>query len=75
VRLVAVFPQSVENSRTYLNKLGVSVSDVVQSSLSSIGVSGTPTLLMVDNSGSVSARWVGKLSDGEAARMIHQIHQ
>lgn len=75
VRLVAVFPQPVENSRNYLSKLGVTVKDVGQSSLGSVGVSGTPTLLLVDNNGSVTASWVGKLSDGEAARMIHQINQ
>jgi thiol-disulfide isomerase/thioredoxin len=75
VRLVAVFPQSVENSRTYLNKLGVSVSDVVQSSLSSVGVSGTPTLLLIDNEGSVTDSWVGRLSDSEAAKVIAQIHE
>jgi hypothetical protein len=70
-----VFPQSVENSRTYLNKLGVSVSDVVQSSLSSVGVSGTPTLLLIDNEGSVTDSWVGRLSDSEAAKVIAQIHE
>jgi len=75
VRLVAVFPQSVENSRTYLKKLGVSVSDVVQSSLSSVGVSGTPTLLLIDNEGSVTDSWVGRLSDSEAAKVIAQIHE
>lgn len=75
VRLVAVFPQPVEDSRNYLNRLGVSVSDVVQSSLSSVGVSGTPTLLLIDNEGSVTDSWVGRLSDSEAARVIEQIHQ
>lgn len=75
VRLVAVFPQPVEDSRNYLNKLGITITDVVQSSLSSIGVSGTPTVLLVDNNGSVTAAWVGKLSDGEAAKVINQVHQ
>jgi thiol-disulfide isomerase/thioredoxin len=75
VRLVAVFAQPVEASRDYLNKLGVSVSDVVQSSLGSVGVSGTPTLLLVDNEGSVTGSWVGKLSESEAAIVIAQVQQ
>lgn len=75
VRLVAVFSQPVENSRNYLNQLGVSVNDVVQSSLASLGVSGTPTLLLIDSEGSVTDSWVGRLSDSEAARVIEQIHQ
>ncbi|MGZ8843532.1 MAG: TlpA family protein disulfide reductase [Pyrinomonadaceae bacterium] len=75
VSLIAVFPQPVEDSRNYLNKLGVRTTDVVQSSLRSIGASGTPTLLLVDNNGSITASWVGKLSDSEAASVIEQIRQ
>ena len=75
VRVVAVLPQPLEDSRNYLNKLGVSVTDVVQSSLASVGVSGTPTLLLVDNEGSVTGSWVGKLSESEAAKVIAQIQQ
>jgi len=75
VNLVAVFPQSVEDSRNYLNKFGVSVSAVVQSPLASFGVSGTPTLLLIDNQGSVTDSWVGKLSDSEAARVISRISE
>jgi hypothetical protein len=75
VSLVAVFPQPVEDSRNYLNKLGVSVSDVVQSSLASVGVSGTPTLLLIDNQGSVTDSWVGKLPDDEQEKIIAQIRE
>jgi thiol-disulfide isomerase/thioredoxin len=75
VRLVAVLPQPVEDSRNYLNKLGVSVSEVMQSSLSSVGVSSTPTLLLINNEGSVTDSWVGKLSDSEAASVIAQIRK
>jgi len=75
VRLIAVLPQPVEDSRNYLNKLGVSGADVVQSSLAAVGVSGTPTLLLIDNQGSVTDSWVGKLSDSEAAKVIAQIHE
>jgi hypothetical protein len=73
VGLVAVLPQSVEEDRNYLNKLGVKTAEPIQSSLSSIGVTGTPTLLLVDNGGSIIASWVGKLSDDEAERVIGQI--
>ena len=75
VRVVAVLPQPIEDSRNYLNTLGVSVSDVVQSSLGEVGVSGTPTLLLIDNQGSVTDSWVGKLSESEAAQVIAQIQQ
>ncbi|MGC9995399.1 MAG: hypothetical protein ABSE79_08750 [Terriglobia bacterium] len=60
-KLLAVLPQTVDESRKYLEKEGVRVDDVRQAQLDSIKVSGTPTLLLVDNTGSVAEAWVGKL--------------
>lgn len=73
VRLVAFFPQPVQESRIYLNKLGITVDDVVQGSLSSAGVSGTPTLLLIDSQGMVINSWVGKLSDDVAANVCANV--
>ena len=75
MRLMAVLPQPVDEGRRYLNNLGVSINDVVQASLGSVGVSGTPTLILIDNNGVVTGSWVGKLSEGEAANVIAQIRQ
>jgi hypothetical protein len=60
-KLLAVLPQSVEQSNEYLSNLGVSVDGVMQGSLRSIGVSGTPTLLLVNHVGTVTEAWTGKL--------------
>jgi hypothetical protein len=60
-RLVAVLPQTVEDSQAYLSNLGVAVDDVIQGSLLNIGVSGTPTLLLVNGSGVVTEAWSRKL--------------
>ena len=38
VQIVAVLPQAVEDGRQYLNKLGVSVSELVQAPLASLNV-------------------------------------
>jgi hypothetical protein len=61
VRLIAVFPQSVEEGRAYLNRLGIAVDEVRQLRLDGIGVQGTPTLLLIKSSGVVTEKWVGKL--------------
>lgn len=67
VRVIAVFPQPEQEGKAYLDKLGVSVDEIRQATLESIGVSATPTLIMVDESGTVIDSWVGKLpSDKEA---------
>lgn len=60
-RIVAVLPQSIEEGKKYLEKLGVMVDDVKQVALDEIGVSGTPSVLLVDNSGVVKNVWFGKL--------------
>jgi hypothetical protein len=53
-----------------LEQLGVSVDEVKQFSLEKIGVSGTPTLLLVDTSGVVKNFWVGKLSPEQEATVL-----
>lgn len=67
VKLVAVLPQAQDEARQYLADLSIPVNEVTQASLDSIGVQGTPTLILVDDKGQVIDSWVGKLpSDGEA---------
>lgn len=46
------------------------VDDVKQASLSTIGVRGTPTLLLVDNKGTVADVWQGKLDSGQEERLL-----
>jgi hypothetical protein len=61
-RLVAVLPQPVDEGRDYLEKLGVFVDEVKQLPLESIGVQGTPTLMLLDRSGTVTKSWIGRLT-------------
>ena len=67
-KVLAVLPQPVSDGREYLNKEGVHVDGVKQVSLNTIGVIGTPTLLLVDKTGTVAEVWRGKLpADQEEA--------
>lgn len=75
VQLVAVLPQQVADSRGYLNRLNVRMDKVVQAALSSIRVTGTPTLLLVDKNGVVENLWVGKLSERDSQAVLEQIAQ
>jgi hypothetical protein len=65
-----VLPQEVSQGQTYLGKLGVVVDEVRQSTLGAIGVSGTPTLLLVDNKGAVKQSWLGKLSPDKETEVL-----
>jgi len=60
-RVLAVLPQPISDGRSYLDKLGIAASEVVQSPLSAVEVSATPTVLLVDSKGRIQKAWVGKL--------------
>jgi len=70
LKLVAVLPQPVEQSRKYLDGQGVLVDEVRQAPPESIGVVGTPTLLLVDARGKVSDVWRGKLQPDDEEKVI-----
>jgi thioredoxin-related protein len=59
---IAVLPQSVSESRNFLHILGVDVADVRQFDLRTLGIGGTPTLVLVDSTGHIQASWIGQLS-------------
>ncbi len=73
LRLVAVLPQPVDESQQYLKELGVTVDDVKQLRLDSIGVNGTPTLIMANSEGIVADSWRGKLSDEKELEVIARL--
>lgn len=69
LQLIAVFSEPVNNAKTYIESLGVGIDRIVQAPLSSIGVAGTPTILLVDSDGIVTDAWRGRL-DGSREREI-----
>jgi hypothetical protein len=73
IRLVALVPQAEEVGRIYLKSIGVAIDDVRQASLNSLGLSGTPTLILVDSSGSVTDVWVGALSPRKEDEVISRL--
>ena len=64
-KIVAVLPEPIKDAREYLNREGVRVDQVEHLSLDALGVSGTPTMLMVDDRGVGMKSWVGKLSGSD----------
>lgn len=61
ISVLAVFPQSREEARTYLDKLQLSNLDTKQAAINTLDVSGTPTLIITDDKGQITNVWVGKL--------------
>ena len=69
VGLVAVLPQPVDEARRYMDELGAPVKSV-SGRLDMLGVSATPTLLLVDSEGVVRKSWVGQLSASAEAEVL-----
>ena len=70
VRLIAVLPQSVEEAQKYLADHGITVDQVRQSIPGAPYAKGTPTLILVDDKGSVVDLWVGKLPAEKEAEVL-----
>jgi len=73
VRLLAVFPQDTSEGKKYLDGLNVPITQISQATLDSLGVKGTPTLVLVDKSGTVTQSWVGRLTPERESEVINRI--
>lgn len=70
LRLIAVFPQSPEKSKKYLDDAGITLDDVRQLVPGDLVVKGTPTLLLVNREGIATKEWVGFLSPPEESDVV-----
>jgi thioredoxin-related protein len=73
VQLIAVLPEEVNEGRKYLSDLDVPIDEVKQATPASLGASGTPTLILVNKAGEVTASWVGKLPAAEESEVLNQL--
>jgi thioredoxin-related protein len=74
IKLVAVLPGKIEESKTYLDKLGINNLEVKQSSLDNLQTGGTPTLILTNNKGEVTNFWIGKLPADKEDEVITQLN-
>lgn len=73
IKLVTVLPQSVDDGKEYMKKLGVNIEDIYSSRLTEIGVSATPTILLVNEDGVVSEMWRGRLSPEKENELLKRL--
>lgn len=75
LRIIAALPHSPAVSERYLESLNLSVPVVKEVELAEIKVSATPTLLLLNNEGRVSASWVGMLSRDGEQEVLQTLHR
>lgn len=73
VKLMAVFPQSVDEAKAHFKSHGVNINEVLNAQLTSIGVTATQTLLLVNESGVVTDMWKGKLPGEKETEVINKL--
>lgn len=61
--VIALLPQSKAEATKFLDDAHVHTTEIVSAGLDSIGVSATPTLLLVNGKGKVIGAWIGELDD------------
>lgn len=75
IRLIGVFPTPDSENRKYLKELGVEINEVREVSPDSIGITGTPTLILVNQAGVVTRVWIGQLPPAEEAEVLSELHE
>jgi len=71
-RTIAFFPQPLEQAQAYLKSESVDVDQVVSADFHQLQIGGTPTLLLVDDRGTVQTVWLGKLNDMKEKEVLDQ---
>jgi hypothetical protein len=72
-RMVAVFPNPKPEVEQYKEQNQLHVESVPALNYSTLNLTGTPTLILVDSTGRVLDFWVGKLSKEEEQQVIAEI--
>ncbi|MEK6304300.1 MAG: rhodanese-like domain-containing protein [Acidobacteriota bacterium] len=73
LRLIALLPASAANDESFLDRLSISEDRVRSVSFNSLGIEGTPTLVLVDSSGVMTKSWVGKLTREQEADVLDSL--
>ena len=69
-KLIAAFPHSVEIGKAYLQENSLAINELRQINFSQAKIRGTPTLLLVDERGTVKNLWLGKIQSKEEEEEI-----
>ena len=72
-QMVFLLPDSTEGGQEYLNHLGVGVRQIVETDLKSVGIPGTPTIIVANSKGEIMKAWVGKLGGTRAAEVLNSV--
>jgi thioredoxin-related protein len=73
LRIVAVLPQKQEEAEGYLKEHKIEADHVISMELTKLGVSGTPTLFLLNEQNKLEELWVGKLDESQELKVIERL--
>ena len=73
MHVVAIFPNKHDEVAKYVNDNHLAVDSVADADLRSLGIGGTPSLILVDSKGIVTDFWIGQLQRPEEDQVIRTI--
>jgi len=65
VQMLAILPNPLAEGREYVRELNLQIADVRSGPLTSYKISGTPTVLLVNDKGIVQSAWFGAAPERE----------
>jgi hypothetical protein len=75
VDLLAALPQPRPEAEAYLKAAGVPATQIASAQPAELGVTGTPTLVLLDRSGKVQEVWIGLLDGSRQAQVRSRLAQ
>jgi hypothetical protein len=75
VPVVVVMPQGQKEAKTFLQQHSITPNNIVSEDLTNIQVQGTPTLLLISSSGTVTRSWVGELTETQRQQVVDALNQ
>lgn len=73
LRIVALFPNKAEEVAKYVKENQLTVENVAEVDLGVLGISGTPTMILVNSKGEVKNFWLGRLSNTETDEFFRSL--
>jgi hypothetical protein len=73
VSIVAIMPQEMSAAQSFVKQSDIHANKVISVDLDRIGVSGTPTIFIVNRTGTIESAWIGKLSAAEQRELAAKL--
>jgi len=73
IKVIVITPDEINEGKRYINSLGISVDEVKQVAYKPLGITDTPSVILVNGSGIVTGVWIGKLPPVREMEVLNRL--